>query len=139
MIKATDQPVIIVGGGIGGLAAALALALQGIRSVLLEQAAEFREVGAGIQLGPNVFRRFEALGIRKAIEAIAVFPDNLIMRDALSGDEVTRIPMGERALKHYGYPYAVIHRADLHQVLLDACRAQPLIELHHSAERQSGV
>src|SRR3546814_8673614 len=82
MIKATDQPVIIVGGGIGGLAAALALALQGIRSVLLEQSAEFREVGAGIQLGPNVFRRFEALGIRKAIEAIAVFPDNLIMRDA---------------------------------------------------------
>src|SRR3546814_19125544 len=119
MIKATDQPVIIVGGGIGGLAAALALALQGIRSVLLEQSAEFREVGAGIQLGPNVFRRFDALGIRKAIEAIAVFPDNLIMRDALSGDEVTRIPMGERALKHYGYPYAVIPRADLHQVLLD--------------------
>src|SRR3546814_14683472 len=68
------------------------------------------------------------------MEASAVFPDNLIMRDALSGDEVTRIPMGERALKHYGYPYAVIHRADLHQVLLDACRAQPLIELRNSAK-----
>ncbi|MFC3674454.1 3-hydroxybenzoate 6-monooxygenase [Ferrovibrio xuzhouensis] len=134
MTKTKGRPVIIVGGGIGGLAAALALALKGIRSVLLEQSAEFREVGAGIQLGPNVFRRFEALGIRKAIEAIAVFPDNLIMRDALSGDEVTRIPMGERALKHYGYPYAVIHRADLHQVLLDACRAQPLVELRNNAK-----
>ncbi|MFN3399475.1 MAG: FAD-dependent monooxygenase, partial [Ferrovibrio sp.] len=58
-----DRPVIIIGGGIGGLATALALALKGIGSVLLEQSAEFKEVGAGIQLGPNVFRRFEALGI----------------------------------------------------------------------------
>src|SRR3546814_20944046 len=90
MIKTTDRPVIIVGGGIGGLATALALALQGIRSILLEQSAEFREVGAGIQLGPNVFRRFERLGIRKTISADAVFPQNLIMRDALTGDEVTR-------------------------------------------------
>lgn len=130
---ASDRPVIIVGGGIGGLATALALALRGMRSLLLEQSAEFREVGAGIQLGPNVFRRFETLGIRGAVEAIAVFPDNLIMRDALTGDEVTRIPMGERARQHWGMPYAVIHRADLHTALLEACRAQPLIELRTNA------
>lgn len=134
MAAIQDRPVIIVGGGIGGLAAALALALKGIRSILLEQSSEFREVGAGIQIGPNAFRRFDLLGIRKAVDAIAVFPDNLIMRDALTGEEVTRIPMGERALKHYGQPYGVIHRADLHDALLQACRTQPLISLHTNAK-----
>lgn len=129
-----DRPVIIIGGGIGGLAAALALALKGIRSILLEQSAEFREVGAGIQLGPNVFHRFERLGIRAAIEADAVRPDNLIMRDALTGDEVTRIPMGEPCVARFGMPYAVTHRADLHNTLLKACQAQKLIELRNNAK-----
>ena len=68
MAAIQDRPVIIVGGGIGGLAAALALALKGIRSILLEQSSEFREVGAGIQIGPNAFRRFDLLGIRKAVD-----------------------------------------------------------------------
>src|SRR5688572_33302386 len=99
MAAIQDRPVVIVGGGIGGLATALALALKGIASILLEQSAEFREVGAGIQLGPNVFKRFDALGIRTGIEANAVFPENLIMRDALTGEEVTRMPLGERARK----------------------------------------
>src|SRR5690606_36117368 len=129
-----DRPVIIVGGGIGGLAAALALSLKGIRSVLLEQSAEFREVGAGIQLGPNVFRRFERLGIRRAIEADAVFPDNLIMRDALTGEEVTRMPACERLHARFGMPYAVTHRADLHTTLLRACQAQPLVTLRNNAK-----
>ncbi len=129
-----DRPVIIIGGGIGGLATALALALKGIASVLLEQSAEFREVGAGIQLGPNVFRRFEALGIRAAIEADAVFPENLIMRDALTGEIVTRIPMGEQARAHWGMPYAVTHRADLHSTLLQACLVQKKVTLRNSAK-----
>jgi len=129
-----DRPVIIIGGGIGGLATALALALKGIASVLLEQSAEFREVGAGIQLGPNVFRRFETLGIRAAIEADAVFPENLIMRDALTGDLVTKIPMGNQARAHWGMPYAVTHRADLHNTLLQACLAQTKITLRNSAK-----
>ena len=129
-----DRPVIIIGGGIGGLATALALALKGIASVLLEQSAEFKEVGAGIQLGPNVFRRFEALGIRAAIEADAVFPENLIMRDALTGEVVTRIPMGEQARAHWGMPYAVTHRADLHNTLLQACLAQKKIVLRNNAK-----
>lgn len=129
-----DRPVIITGGGIGGLATALALALKGIGSVLLEQSAEFREVGAGIQLGPNVFRRFEALGIRAAIEADAVFPENLIMRDALTGEIVTRIPMGEQARQHWGMPYAVTHRADLHNTLLQACLGQKKIALRNNAK-----
>jgi 2-polyprenyl-6-methoxyphenol hydroxylase-like FAD-dependent oxidoreductase len=129
-----DRPVIIIGGGIGGLATALALALKGIGSVLLEQSAEFREVGAGIQLGPNVFRRFEALGIRAAIEADAVFPENLIMRDALTGEVVTKIPMGDQARAHWGMPYAVTHRADLHNTLLQACMAQKKVVLRNNAK-----
>ncbi|MCW0234494.1 MAG: 3-hydroxybenzoate 6-monooxygenase [Ferrovibrio sp.] len=133
MAAVQDRPVIIIGGGIGGLATALALALKGLPSVLLEQSAEFREVGAGIQLGPNVFRRFETLGIRAAIEADAVFPENLIMRDALTGEEVTRLPMGEQARAHWGMPYAVTHRADLHNTLLQACLAQTPITLRTSA------
>ena len=134
MTQAKDRPVIIVGGGIGGMAAALALALKGIRSVLLEQSTEIREVGAGIQIGPNAFRRFDILGIRQAVDAIAVFPENLIMRDALTGDEVTRIPMGERARRHWGQPYAVIHRADLLDALYQAARAQPLVTIRTGAK-----
>ncbi len=134
MTQQQDRPVIVVGGGIGGLATALALALRGIRSILLEQSAEFREVGAGIQLGPNVFRRFERLGIRQQIEADAVFPENLIMRDALTGEEVTRMPVGEQLVARFGMPYAVTHRADLHGTLLQACRAQPLVELRNNAK-----
>ena len=124
-----DQPVLIVGGGIGGFAAALALTQKGIPVHLFEQGTEFKEVGAGIQLGPNVFRMFDLLGVRDAISHWAVFPDNLIMRDALNGEEVTRIPVGEQLTRRFGYPYAVIHRADLHNTLIDAVRQSPLATL----------
>ena len=124
-----DQPVIIVGGGIGGLSAALALERNGISSQVVEQAPEFKEIGAGIQLGPNVFRMFELLGLTAAINALAVFPNNLIMLDSVSGEEVTRIPLGDAFRKTFTYPYALIHRADLHKVLLAACRKSKLIRL----------
>ena len=81
----TDLPILVAGGGIGGLAVALALARKGLGVHVLESSADFREVGAGIQLGPNVFRMFELLGLTETINASAVFPDNLIMRDGLSG------------------------------------------------------
>src|SRR5207302_9168437 len=87
------SPVLIVGGGIGGLAVALALAQKGLRVQLIEQAAEFKEIGAGIQLGPNVFRMFEVLGLTEAVSRFAVFPENLIMLDVISGEDVTRIPL----------------------------------------------
>src|SRR5689334_23279898 len=83
-----NEQVLIVGGGIGGLAGALALAGQGIPSQVIEQAAEFKEIGAGIQLGPNVFRMFERLSLIEPISALAVFPHNLIMFDSISGEEV---------------------------------------------------
>ena len=124
-----SEQVIIVGGGIGGLAAALALARAGIASQVVEQAAELKEIGAGIQLGPNAFWMFERLDLVAPISALAVFPDNLIMRDSITGEEVTRIPLGAAFRKRFRQPYALIHRADLHRVLLDACRASSLIGL----------
>ncbi len=117
-----DEQVFIVGGGIGGLAAALALARKGIPSQIIEQAAEFKEIGAGIQLGPNVFWMFEILGLIEPISALAVFPKNLIMMDSITGEEVTRISLGDAFRKKFHHPYALIHRADLHRALLEACR-----------------
>ena len=125
-----DRPVIIVGGGIGGLSAALALERKGIPSQLVEQAPEFKEIGAGIQLGPNVFRMFEVLGLTAAVSALAAFPNNLIMLDSVTGEEVTRIPLGDAFRAKFGQPYALIHRADLHNVLLDACRKSSQVRLH---------
>ena len=144
-MRPQQRPVLIVGGGIGGLAAALALAQKGRAVELLEQAAEFKEVGAGIQLGPNVFRMFEVLGLTEAVSRFAVFPENLIMLDAISGEEVTRIPLGEGFRKTFKYPYALIYRPDLLNVLMDACRKSDLISLHTSQkvvavdERDDGV
>jgi 3-hydroxybenzoate 6-monooxygenase len=124
-----DQQVLIVGGGIGGLTAALALARQGIASQVIEQAAEFKEIGAGIQLGPNVFWMFEKLGLIDPISALAVFPENLVMLDSITGEEVTRISLGDAFRKKFHHPYALIHRADLHNVLLEAARKSNLIRL----------
>jgi 2-polyprenyl-6-methoxyphenol hydroxylase-like FAD-dependent oxidoreductase len=124
-----DGQVLIVGGGIGGLAAALALARQGVPSQVIEQASEFKEIGAGIQLGPNAFWMLEVLGLIEPISALAVFPNNLIMMDSITGEEVTRIPLGEVFRKKFRHPYALIHRADLHNVLLDACRKSNRIHL----------
>lgn len=127
-----DQQVLIVGGGIGGLTAALALAGQGIPAQVIEQTAEFKEIGAGIQLGPNVFWMFEKLRLIEPISALAVFPENLVMLDSITGEEVTRIPLGAAFRKKFHHPYALIHRADLHNVLLEAAHKSNLIRLDAS-------
>ncbi len=124
-----ELPILIAGGGIGGFAAALALTQKGLPVHLIERASDFHEVGAGIQLGPNVFRMFELLGVGEQMAHWAVFPENLIMRDALDGTEVTRIPAGAPLHQRFGYPYAVIHRADLHNVLIEAVKRSPLATL----------
>jgi len=131
-------PVLVLGGGIGGLAAALALARKGCAVRLFEQGSELKEIGAGIQLGPNVYRMFEALGLTDAIERWSAHPENLVMMDALTGEEVTRIPVGSEAFRKRfgGYLYGVIHRGDLYQVLLEACRAAKGIELN---EKRKGL
>ena len=126
-------PVLIAGGGIGGCATALALAQRGIASRVFEQAEAFREVGAGIQLGPNAFKIFDLLGLTKAIDAAAWFPDKLIMMDNLTGERVIEMPLGEAFRARFRYPYGVIHRADLLDVIVGACRARSdLIELNTS-------
>ena len=120
-----DAPEILVaGGGIGGLAAALALSRQGARVELIEQAPAFAEVGAGIQIGPNVTRILREWGLESEMRRVASFPDGLRARDARSGRELGHLPLGERAERLYGAPYACIHRADLHQLLLQAVQAR---------------
>jgi len=127
-------PVVIAGGGIGGLAAALALARKGFRSVVLEQAPQFGEIGAGIQLAPNAWHALDALGVGALVKKEAVFIERLLMFDGVSGERVIDIPLDARFAKRFGNPYAVTHRADIHGSLLDGCRALPqLIELRTSA------
>ena len=120
--------VLVVGGGIGGLTTALALSRKGIPVRVLEQAAEFKEIGAGIQLGPNVFRMFELLGLTEAIFRWAAFPDALEMRDAMTGETVVEMRI-DNLYDRYRAPYGVIHRADLLNQIHDACGASNLIEL----------
>jgi salicylate hydroxylase len=120
---------VIAGGGIGGLAAALGLANKGCRVTVLEQADEFGEIGAGIQIGPNAFHAMDYLGIGDVGRARAVYVDALIMMDGMSGEEIFRAPLDDRFRKYFGNPYAVIHRADLHGAFLEACRANKLVTL----------
>jgi 2-polyprenyl-6-methoxyphenol hydroxylase-like FAD-dependent oxidoreductase len=129
-----EKPVIIAGGGIGGLAAALALARKGFRSVVLEQAPQFGEIGAGIQIAPNAWHALDALGVGALVKKEAVFVEHLFMFDGVSGEKVIDIPLDKRFAKRFGNPYAVTHRADIHGSLLDGCKALPeLIELRTNA------
>src|SRR5690349_23037389 len=97
-LEALMKEILIAGGGIGGLAAALALARKGRKVRVLEKAAEFGEIGYGIQMGPNVSRMLDRLGILKTLEPHAVFPDALILVDAVDNRELTRITLGKRFL-----------------------------------------
>jgi 2-polyprenyl-6-methoxyphenol hydroxylase-like FAD-dependent oxidoreductase len=124
-----NLPYIIAGGGIGGLAASLSLARKGIASIVLEQSAELGEIGAGIQLGPNAFHCFDVLGVGDEVRATAVYIDSLRLMDATDGKPIATIPLGSEFQKHFGNPYAVVHRADLHRALLEACRRSPLVDL----------
>jgi salicylate hydroxylase len=129
MPEHSSSNVIIAGGGIGGLAAGLALARQGYGVTVLEQAPQFGEIGAGIQLGPNAFHALDRLGVGSYLQRDAVFVERLVMMDSLSGDTVVSIPVGEAFRKRFGNPYAVIHRADLHHALLEGCQASPKVTL----------
>ena len=126
--------MIVAGGGIGGLAAALALARRGYKSVVLEQAPQFGEIGAGIQIAPNAWHALDALGVGQLVKKEAVFIEHLFMFDGVSGEKVIDIPLDQRFAKRFGNPYAVTHRADIHGSLLDGCKALPrLIELRTSS------
>ncbi|MFZ2389062.1 MAG: 3-hydroxybenzoate 6-monooxygenase [Polaromonas sp.] len=126
--KHSKLPVLVAGGGIGGLAAALALVRQGFQVKVMEQAPEIGEIGAGIQLGPNAFHAFDALGIGEKARSRAVYTDEMVMHDAIDGSLVGRIPTGEAFRKRFGNPYAVIHRVDVHKSLLEGAQETGKVE-----------
>ncbi len=128
------RPVLIAGGGIGGLAVALGLAQKGIRSIVLERSAVLGETGAGIQLGPNAFHAFDHLGVGEAARALAVYIDRLRLMDAVSAEEITHIDLRDAFRSRFGNPYAVVHRGDLYGVFLRACQAHHLVELRTGSE-----
>jgi salicylate hydroxylase len=127
-------PILIAGGGIGGLAAALAVANTGRDVTVLEKASRLGEIGAGIQLGPNAFRAFDSLGIGDAARAIAIYIDEMRLMDALTALPITRMDLGAPFRARFGNPYAVIHRGDLHGIFLRACTQHPRIALRTSSE-----
>ena len=127
-------PVLVAGGGIGGLAAALALTRQGMKVTVLEQSAELGEIGAGIQLGPNAFAAFDALGVGPKARGRAVYTDYMVMHDAIDEYQVGRIPTGEAFRARFGNPYAVIHRADIHTSILEGVRGSDRIQFHTSTK-----
>ena len=126
--------VLLVGGGIGGMAAALALARLGVAIDLLEQSATIGEIGAGLQLGPNAFAALDALGVGEAVRRSSVFTDRLVMMDAVDCTEVASVPVGEAFRARFGNPYAVSHRADLHVAIHDAWNPHQLILCHTTAQ-----
>jgi salicylate hydroxylase len=125
----SSRNIIVVGAGIGGLTAALALAQAGFRVSLLEQAERLEDAGAGIQLSPNATRILIALGLGERLRRDAVAPSAVVIGTA-GGGRLARIPLGETVEKRYGAPYWSIHRGDLQAALLEAVRASPDIALH---------
>ncbi len=128
MSISNSLPVLVAGGGIGGLAAALALVRRGFRVRVLEQSPQIGEIGAGIQLGPNAFHAFDALGVGDKARSRAVYTDYMVMTDAIDEYEVGRIPTGEAFRQRFGNPYAVIHRADVHLSLLEGAQESGMVE-----------
>lgn len=122
--------ILIAGGGIGGLAAALACQRVGWQVRLYERADLFSEVGAGVQLGPNAVRCLHAWGLQEPLRALACFPEDLQVRSSLDGSHLARMRLGQSVAERYGGPYATIHRADLHGLLLRAVRQLPGVQLH---------
>lgn len=126
--------MIIVGGGIGGLAAALACGQAGARPQVLERAATFSEVGAGIQMGPNVTRTLHAWGLAEDLKAIGFAPRKLEAKDTQTGQVIGSLRLGQQSLDTYGAPYVTVHRADLHRVLLQKLMRSGLAQLHLDSE-----
>lgn len=120
--RKTPTDVLVIGGGMAGLAGALALRGNGAEVTLVERAPEFGEVGAGLQMAPNASRVLKRWGLLEKALQIGVQPKHLVFRDAVTGEELTRQTLGGEFEERYGAPYVVIHRSDLHRILLEACQ-----------------
>ncbi len=126
---ANVSDIIVVGGGIGGLAAALSITNETGKSVaVFEQAPEFGEVGAGIQLAPNALEVLDRLGVKEEILKYAVLPKRLVLKDVYTAEELATLDLGEGFQKEFGQPYIVLHRSDLHRVLYEACQKKGTIQ-----------
>ncbi|MBQ0946527.1 3-hydroxybenzoate 6-monooxygenase [Ideonella sp. 4Y16] len=139
-----NLPVLVSGGGIGGLAAALALLKRGFKVQVFEQAEQIGEIGAGIQLGPNAFHAFDALGVGDKARGRAVYTDCMVMHDAIDESLIGRLETGEAFRQRFGNPYAVIHRVDIHTSLLEGVQESPNVEFFTSTrivkvEQDGGV
>src|SRR5206468_1662406 len=124
--------ILIVGGGLGGLSTALALGRKGMPVRLLEQSEQIGAIGYGIQMGPNVFKAFEQLGVADAVHDQSHKPSALLMLDAYSGEQLAAIPFDAKFRTWFDDPYVAIHRVDLHSILLGACRQLPNVRLDQS-------
>lgn len=129
-----QHPVVVVGGGIGGVAMALALGRQGHRVQLLEQADQIGAIGYGVQMGPNVMPMLDELGVGAEVRAAAYFPKDIMLYDYLTGQTLSHIPLQttEFAQRYQSQPYIAIHRVDMHELLLKACEKHPHISLNQS-------
>lgn len=130
-------PIVVLGGGIGGLAVALGLARRRFAVRVLEKAPQFGEIGAGLQLAPNASWALDDLGVLDAIAPLAVFPQRIVWMDAISGEQITALDLGAPFVERYGYRYIVMHRSDLLEALLAACRAHDAIVLETSKDAVS--
>ena len=133
MAQPQNHPVAIAGGGIGGLACALALARRGFPSVVLEQAPAFGEVGVGLQVAPNALAVLDALGVGQDAKRNCLLIDGVEMIDSVTGEKFIDIPCGAAFRQRFGNPYAVAHRADIHGALLRGCQSNGLVELRTSS------
>ena len=138
-MRGMQKQILISGGGVGGLAAAIGAARAGCEVRLFERAAQFSEVGAGVQIGPNVVRRLQAWGLQRELQAVAAFPERLQVRSAVDGHVLATLPLGLSVIERYGAAYATIHRADLHSLLLSGVRdkAEVHLNLGQSIEHHS--
>ncbi len=132
--KYTNIPFLVIGGGIGGLATALALSRKGYAVHLIERASEFGEIGAGIQIAPNGSSVLDELGVLDRIRTYAVYPQWLTLVDAINGEQLSALDLGAKFQQAYTYSYLVMHRSDLLTILLDSCRQSSAITLEASRE-----
>jgi salicylate hydroxylase len=133
---ASSRTILIAGGGIAGLASALALAKNGLRAVVFEQSARLEPVGAGIQLSPNAMHVLSWLGVAEALKPYSVAPQDIRIRKASNGHDIVRVPLGSYAEQRYGAPYWMVHRGDLQKVLLEAARANPDVAVKLGSQLQ---
>lgn len=127
-----SRSIVVAGAGVAGLTSALCLARAGFRVDVLERSGGIEPFGAGLQLSPNALHILSELGLENQLKALATAPDSIRLFKAVSGKEIGRVPLGDTAIERYGMPYLVIHRADLCQILANACQEHPDIQLRLS-------